>query len=185
MCGEVGDRTPDVEPRGGRTPTAAGPRAENGAPPAVPPPAPGPGEKSTGHAGAGTADVGTNLALERTDLAITRNYLASERTLMGWIRTALSMISFGFTIGKLGQTLQDVEIKGVLLGSRTVSVQTLAYFLVVMGTLALLAATVQHIVRVREYRAMGYPGRSGMAVWVAIILTAIGGFALVALVAKL
>ena len=31
---------------------------------------------------------------------------------MAWIRTALSMISFGFTIGKLGQVMNSVEVKG-------------------------------------------------------------------------
>ena len=85
-------------------------------------------------------DTSICLAHERTDLALERNYLASERTLMGWIRTSLAIISFGFTIGKLGQILHEVEIKG-LLGhfTHTVSVESIAYFLVVLGTVTLLA----------------------------------------------
>lgn len=134
--------------------------------------------------GVGTTDVGTHLAHERTDLAVERSYLASERTLMGWIRTALSMISFGFTIGKLGQTLQDVEIKGFR-GPRTVSIQTVAYFLVSIGTVALLWSAMQHILRTRAYRAMGYRARYGIPVWVAILLVAVGVFSLTALVARL
>jgi uncharacterized membrane protein YidH (DUF202 family) len=73
-----------------------------------------------------SGDVGTALAHERTDLALDRSYLAAERTLMAWIRTALSMISFGFTIGKLGQVLHDVQVKGLLGGGRTVSLENLA-----------------------------------------------------------
>jgi putative membrane protein len=75
-------------------------------------------------------DVSTALALERT-------YLAIERTLMGWIRTALSMIGFGFTIGKLGQVLDDVRVKGPLGNIRPVSVKQIACLLVVLGTVAL------------------------------------------------
>ncbi len=135
--------------------------------------------------GAGATDLSSHLAEERTDLALTRNYLASERTLMGWIRTALSMISFGFTIGKIGQTLQSVEFKGVFRATRTVSIDTIAYFLVVLGTAALFAATVQHILRVRQYRSMGLRSRYGIAVWVAVTLVVAGGFAFTALVTKL
>ena len=130
-------------------------------------------------------DVSTNLAEERTDLALTRNYLASERTLMGWIRTALSMISFGFTLGKIGQTLQSIEFKGVFVETRTVSIHTIAYSLVVIGTAALFAATVQHILRVRQYRTMGLRSRYGIAVWVAVTLVVAGGFAITALVTRL
>ncbi len=130
-------------------------------------------------------DVSTGLAHERTGMAIERNYLASERTLMGWIRTSISMITFGFTIGKLQQSLHDIEVKGVFQGSRTMSIQTLAYFLVIIGTGALFAATLQHILRVRSYKALGYGGRYGLAVWVAILLVLVGAFALTALVKKL
>ena len=40
-------------------------------------------------------------------LALDRNKLAAERTLMAWIRTALSMISFGFTIYKFLQVIDE------------------------------------------------------------------------------
>ena len=133
----------------------------------------------------GATDVSTHLALERTDMAIERNYLASERTLMGWIRTSISMITFGFTIGKLQQSLQSFEVQGVFQASRTLSIRTLAYFLVIIGTGALFAATLQHILRVRSYKALGYGGRYGLAVWVAILLVLVGAFALTALVKKL
>ena len=46
------------------------------------------------------ADTGTDLALERT-------LMAAERTLMAWVRTSLALISFGFTLGKLGDVLRS------------------------------------------------------------------------------
>ena len=55
------------------------------------------------------ADVRTHQADERTSLALDRTRLAHERTLMAWIRTAMSLISFGFTIYKFFQGLEDTE----------------------------------------------------------------------------
>lgn len=135
--------------------------------------------------GAGTADKSTRLAEQRTDLALDRSYMAAERTLMAWIRTALSMISFGFTIGKLGEVLKDIEMKGPLGHIRDISVESIAYFLVILGTLALLGATVQHWLEVREYRAMGLRRRFSITFVVALLLSVFGGFALSALVLKL
>ena len=43
------------------------------------------------------------------DLAVSRTIMALERTLMAWLRTALSLISFGFTIYKLLQGLQEKD----------------------------------------------------------------------------
>ena len=57
-----------------------------------------------------------------TLLAVERSYLAADRTLMAWIRTSLSMISFGFTIGKLGQTVAAIEVPSILQGVRMMSV---------------------------------------------------------------
>jgi len=131
------------------------------------------------------ADVGTQLAHERTDLAMDRTYLATERTLMGWIRTSLSMISFGFTIGKLGQVLHDIEFKGLLGNTHTMGVKNLAYFLVLLGTAALLAAALQHWRRVRELHAMGLDHQFSITFIVALLLTAVGGFALTSLVMAL
>lgn len=135
--------------------------------------------------GSGTTDAGTKLAYERTDLAIDRSYLAIERTLMAWIRTSLSMISFGFTIGKLGQVLKDLEIKGPMGRVRTVSIEEIAHFLVLLGTAALIGAAVQHRIRTRELYAMGLRRQVSITSLVAIILSAVGGFALASLILAL
>ena len=72
---------------------------------------------------------------------------------------------------------------GQLLGTlRTVSVQSLAYFLVILGTLALLAATVQHVRRSYELMRHGLKPQFSIAVIVAVLLVVVGGFALSSLV---
>ena len=67
--------------------------------------------------------------------------MAAERTLMAWIRTSLAMISFGFTIGKLGDALSSVEVH---VFGRDTDIIGVAYFLVVVGTLALILAALQY-----------------------------------------
>jgi putative membrane protein len=47
------------------------------------------------------------LAQERTDLALRRTVMAMDRTLMAWVRTGLSIISFGFTIYKILEAMQN------------------------------------------------------------------------------
>jgi putative membrane protein len=120
----------------------------------------------------------------RTLLAMDRTYWAAERTLMGWIRTALSMIGFGFTIGKIGQTLQDVEVKG-LRGVREIGVDTIAYMLVVLGTVSLLAAAVQYSRTVYALQLHGQRVRPSIAFLVALVLCALGIVAFSSLVSEL
>jgi putative membrane protein len=135
--------------------------------------------------GVATGDVSTSLAYQRTDLAMDRNMLAAERTLMAWIRTSLSMISFGFTIGKLGQILHEVNVKGVMGRVRSLSVENIAYFLVILGTGALIGASLQHWMRMRELRAMGLRRQLSITLIVAILLIVVGGFTLGALILAL
>ena len=77
-----------------------------------------------------------------TQLAIERTLLAHERTLMAWIRTAASLISFGFTIYKFFEGMQEsgkIAASGHLLSSRN-----FALIMISIGLLSLLLATVQH-----------------------------------------
>lgn len=121
-------------------------------------------------------DVSTHLALERT-------YWAAERTLMGWIRTALAMIGFGFTIGKLGQTLANIEVTG-LRGIRTIGIDSIAYFLVILGTAALLAASLQFSRRVYVLTKEGLQPRPSIEFLVSVVLFLMGVFAFSTLVLK-
>jgi len=126
-------------------------------------------------------DTSTLHAHERTSLAIERTYWAAERTLMGWIRTALSMISFGFTIGKLGQTLKDIQVTP-LRGVHVIGIESIAYLLVILGTGALLAAAVQYSRRVHELCKQGLQREPSIAFWVALVLGLMGLVAFSALV---
>ncbi len=122
-------------------------------------------------------EVATSLALDRT-------YLATERTLMGWIRTALSMITFGFTISKLGDVLAHVEIKGVW-RVHTFSVRSLGELLVTFGTIVLGVACFQHRRRVKGLCALGFRHQTSLAYVAALTLAVVGVFALTALVMSL
>lgn len=139
------------------------------------------GASRTRQPAADTTDVSTLLAHERTSLAIERTYWAAERTLMGWIRTALAMISFGFTIGKLGQTLHDIEVTGFRF-HRMIGIDSIAYFLVVLGTGALLAAAVQFSRRIHVLCNQGLQRQPSIAFWVAMVLSLMGIFAFSTLV---
>ena len=130
-------------------------------------------------------DAATRLAQQRTNLALDRNYLAAERTLMAWIRTALSMISFGFSMAKILQAFQGEkgQIQGVL--GHAYSVEGIGYYLVVLGTGGLIAAVVQHHIRVRELRAMGLAPGVSVTLVIAVLLSILGVFAFSSLVLRL
>jgi putative membrane protein len=134
------------------------------------------GASRTRRSGAETTDTSTLLAHQRTSMAMERTYWAAQRTLMGWIRTAISMISFGFTIGKLGQTLQEINVTG-LRGMHMIGIDSIAYLLVILGTGALLAAAVQYSRRVHELCEQGLRRQPSVAFWVSLVLSLMGIFA--------
>jgi len=128
-------------------------------------------------------DRGTALAEERTDVALDRTRMAAERTLMAWIRTTLSMISFGFTIYKFFQYLQQT---GTAAGWRPQAPRNLGLSLVILGTGMLVLAIVQHWVFLKRLRQ-----RSGrrmpvsLALVAAFFITLLGLFALSNLLFKI
>jgi putative membrane protein len=115
-----------------------------------------------------------------TELKDRRTAMAAERTLLAWIRTSMAMISFGFTIGRLGDALSSSKVH--LLG-RDTDVVGLAYFLVVVGTVALIVAAIQYR---RDMRL--FDGRQGrpldITFVVAILLGLLGLFAFADLVKR-
>jgi putative membrane protein len=115
------------------------------------------------------------------DLAIRRTAMAAERTLMAWIRTALAMISFGFTIGKLGDALSSAKVN---LFGRPTDIVGLAYFLVVVGTVALVLATIQYRLEMKELLPRGVKRRRSVAFVVAVLLSALGVFVFTDLVTR-
>jgi putative membrane protein len=116
-------------------------------------------------------DTGTRLAIERT-------WLAHERTLMAWVRTATALISFGFTIYKFFEfeRAREGAVNGRLLTPRQFGM-----IMIGTGLIALVLATIQHRQSVAQMRAagLGVTQRS-VAFVVAVIVSAMGGLALVA-----
>jgi putative membrane protein len=116
------------------------------------------------------------------ELAKERNREAAERTLMAWIRTALSLIGFGFGIGKLAAYLDaaglhtrlDVPHSSLIFGAS----------FIVVGILGLLAAIVQHarILRRLSRPDFAYNAMRPIAMTVAALLMLIGLFGLIAIV---
>jgi putative membrane protein len=88
-----------------------------------------------------------DMAQQRTTLAVGRTVMAADRSLMAWVRTGLSMISFGFTIYKI---LQGVQEAGVI--DHGVSPRSAGLFLTGLGTLSIIAGTVEYWQRAKEAR---------------------------------
>jgi putative membrane protein len=118
---------------------------------------------------------------DSTKLAMERTHLSYERTLMAWIRTSLSMITFGFTLGKLAQFLHDVQTKGASTVLVPAGIKELAYLLVILGTLALLGASYQYWWRSRSLRRLGYPSHFDLTFTIGLCLSVIGFFAIASL----
>jgi putative membrane protein len=127
-------------------------------------------------------DRSTQLAEKRTDLSVERSFLAFERTLMAWLRTSLSMISFGFTIAKFFEYLAE-QRGGPVVGrfGRTWASDTVGMAMIVIGTVALVIAVIQHKRRVDALRGMGLVPQWNLALWVAMFVAILGMFALVSL----
>jgi len=124
-------------------------------------------------------DEGTLQTRMRTSLAVERTFLAVERTLMAWLRTALSMISFGFTLAKFFEYVAGQ--RGTPIVGRfgaTWSPRIVGTAMVVIGTVALIAAIVQHRRRVSALRREGLVPQWNLVWWVAIAIAALGAFSL-------
>jgi putative membrane protein len=120
--------------------------------------------------------AGRNTA---TDLTKERNRLAADRTLMAWIRTSLSLIGFGFGIGKVYEYLRSVGIHDTVDPIRSTLIFGSSF--IGLGMLALIAAVIQHtrILQRLEAPDYAYNAMRPITVTVAIMLLMIGAFGLV------
>jgi putative membrane protein len=80
------------------------------------------------------------LPADPPNLGAMRTMMAADRTLMAWIRTSLSMLSFGYTIYKVLQELQEA---GKILPHDTTP-RTAGVFLSAAGTVALVMGVVEY-----------------------------------------
>jgi putative membrane protein len=124
------------------------------------------------------SDEATVLARSRTEMARQRSIWAAERTLMGWIRTSLAMIGFGFSIGTFTRAFEGLPEERGVDPVQLSSVLHISALLVLLGTLALLAATIQHVLALRSLGAGVWTPRVNLATIVALLLVVIGAFAL-------
>lgn len=113
-------------------------------------------------------------------LAKERNRAAAERTLLAWIRTSLSLISFGFAIYKIIHTF---AAEGTQKHPMTF---LLAVCFILLGTLTMISATIQHIQILKQLQLEDdpYKPRRPIAVYVSFALTAIGLIALATVVVE-
>jgi putative membrane protein len=121
------------------------------------------------------------LAEDRTDLATGRTLMAMDRSLMAWIRTSLSMISFGFTIYKV---LQGFQESGEVI-AHGYSPRTVGLFLTGLGTVAMVAGTVEYFQRLGMLRAYHTVKTWRASLVMAVIMSVVGLFVFVSIITKL
>ena len=108
------------------------------------------------------------------ELAKERKRAAAERTMMAWIRTCLSLISFGFGLDKIIGAINRSRFGGS--DHAGLSVRLVAIGFVLIGILAMAAATRQHLRTLKLIRRddFVYVDQRSITVFTAIALTIIG-----------
>ncbi|EDY38079.1 conserved domain protein [Cyanobium sp. PCC 7001] len=116
------------------------------------------------------------------ELAKERNRAAAERTMMAWIRTCLSLISFGFGLDKIIGAINRSRFDGS--AHAGLSVRLVAMGFVLIGILAMAAATRQHLRTLKLIRRddFVYVDQRSITVFTAVALTLIGTVAFFLLV---
>jgi putative membrane protein len=118
-------------------------------------------------------DTATTLAFERTRIAY-------DRTMMAWIRTATSLITFGFSVYKFFQIeLKSLPTEQMLLGPRGFGIALIA-----TGLLSMLVGLVEHARDMRSLRRQYVGMPKSYTSIVAVVVGALGLFALVAVVLR-
>ncbi|HJZ82133.1 MAG TPA: DUF202 domain-containing protein [Pyrinomonadaceae bacterium] len=112
-----------------------------------------------------------------TSLAVERTRLAHERTLLAWVRTATSLISFGFTIYKFVQYLEQRNPEYA--AGHIFTAREFAIIMIGTGIVALIIATVQHRRDVVRMRVQFPEVQHSLATVLAVLLSILGTIALV------
>jgi putative membrane protein len=126
------------------------------------------------------------LASERTGLALRRTVLAADRTLLAWVRTSLSLMTFGFTIYKFFQYLE--ESGAVAGGWRPDGPRRFALVLITLATVLLAAQTWQYytlLKRLSQAKQRKVPKTPSLLAGFAVVLIGVIAFLNVFLRARL
>jgi putative membrane protein len=105
-----------------------------------------------------------------------RVYFAAERTMLAWLRTGITVMGLGFLVARFGMFLRLVRGE---MGSHPVASSVIGIAFVVLGTIMVILAAIQHRQFVREFRGSFPPTRQwpALGLWVSALI-AISGAAL-------
>jgi putative membrane protein len=117
---------------------------------------------------------------DSTQLALERTHLAHERTLMAWVRTATSLISFGFTIYKFFQYMQEQgQVQPV---RRLLGPPQFAQLMISIGVISLLLATLQNWHSRKKMREIYPEVPYSLATALAALISILGVLAFIAVI---
>jgi putative membrane protein len=119
--------------------------------------------------------IEAHKAESEADLNIERTMLAAERTLLAWIRTAITMIGFGLT---LLQVLMMLVASGGIYDAHSKAPVNLGLALTALGLFALIGASVQHWILLRQLSKARVRRAWSFALSVAMLLALITTLAL-------
>ena len=114
------------------------------------------------------------------NLPVMNTLMAADRTLMSWTRTSLSLLSFGFTIFKILQALQE---EGKF--TRSDVPRDAGLFLTAMGTLAMVMGTLEYWQTLRVLNQQRIFSRPRSPLIMAIIMSISGVLLFVSILWKL
>jgi uncharacterized membrane protein YidH (DUF202 family) len=121
----------------------------------------------------------TGMASDRTRWAADRTIWADDRTLIAWLRTSLSLIGFGFGVGRVLEYLEKI-------GRVADPFYTARFFgggFIFIGVLALIVAVFQHRRIEKRLKKQGYqrvePVPLGIVTAILLLLIAAYAFVVV------
>jgi putative membrane protein len=118
----------------------------------------------------------TNVTRELEILAIVRTRFSSERSLMASMRTSVSLFTFGFSVTKFFNYLENQQ-KGTQFSDGP---YLLGLILICLGILLLAPAVIQHAGRLKRAKELGIPigmpiiSRFSLPICVTVALLVIG-----------
>lgn len=128
----------------------------------------------------------TRLEADRAEceeeLSVERTALAAERTLLAWIRTAITMIGFGLT---LAQVLLMLAASSGSPAAHSRAPMNLGLALTGLGLFALLGASIQHWLMLRQLSRARIRRAWSFALSVAMLLALVTTLALLGILFNL